>query len=126
MLQQVQAYELATQAQRKATQAAKETTKAIQDTSRILNAPSGFRNALLRWRIAGGTATNPLGGTQTGFLASAPGTTGGGGQTIIINIADISLPNVTNAQQFLDEIVTEANRYARAGGGNVFQDLSEA
>jgi TP901 family phage tail tape measure protein len=126
MLQQVQAYELATQAQRKATQAAKETTKAIQDTSRILNAPSGFRNALLRWRIAGGTATNPLGGTQTGFLASAPGTTGGSAQTIVINIADISLPNVSNAQQFLDEIVTEANRYARAGGGNVFQDLSEA
>jgi hypothetical protein len=126
MLQQVQAYELAAQAQRKATQAAKETTKAIQDTSRILNAPTGFRNALLRWRIAGGTATNPLGGSQTGFLAGTTPATGGGGQTIIINIADISLPNVTNAQQFLSEIVTEANRYARAGGGNVFQDLSEA
>ena len=43
-----------------------------------------------------------------------------------IQVSNITLPDVTDARAFFDQLIEEASRRARAGGGNPFVNLMEA
>jgi len=120
LLQLVHAEEARRDALNAQTKAIQDTTAAANEMARVLNAPTGLRLSLLQWR-AQGSGVFPSPSADTGRPAQQTTSFTFGAESITIVAA-----KGESGEELLDRILAAANRRARAGAGNVFEDLSEA
>jgi len=124
LLEQIHAEEARARAMARSTAAINETAQAANEMARVLNAPTGLRLSLLQWRAQGpslGSGVFPSPSADTGRPAQQTTSFTFGKESITIVAA-----KGESGEELLDRILTAANRRARAGAGNVFEDLSEA
>jgi len=135
LLRQVQAEEARSKALQEESAAVKETTERIKEVSQALNAPTGLNLSLLRWRAA--IPQNRLWDQATPF--SQPASDSGrliGGSTVNntrsssvtmqlgAESIQISVPKGTNGAELVQQIRTELERIAMAGGPDPLRNLS--